>query len=219
MSSLQRVACFIDGFNLYHAIDELNQFNRGNSHHLKWLDLKKMATALIRPSKEEISAVYYFSAYAFWLPDKEARHREYVAALQASGVTVKLGEFKNNYRSCKRCSSKWTEHEEKQTDVNLALELLNRAWLKEFDKAIVITADTDIVPVLEMIKRDHSSLELVAAIPQGRYGNAIALRNACHSSVRIKETHLSSSLLPEFVYHEGQLVATRPPRYEPPNTR
>lgn len=216
MSSLQRVACFIDGFNLYHAIDDLNAFSRGKSHHLKWLDLKQLAQGFIRPTIEEISAVHYFSAYAFWLPSAEARHKEYVAALESSGVTVKLGEFKNKERSCKRCNSKWIEHEEKQTDVNLALELLNRSWLKEFDRAIVITADTDIVPVLQMIKRDRPEIQLTAAIPHARFRNAISLRNACDTSIRIKESHLARSLFPEFVFSDGSVVATRPAKYLPP---
>ena len=185
----RRVACFVDGFNLYHAIDDLRK-NQKQLNHLKWLDLNKLAHAFIKPTLETITDVHYFSAYAFWLPDASARHRQYVTALESVGVNVKLGQFKNKSRSCKTCKSNWIGHEEKESDVNFAVELLNRTWKKEFDRAIIVTADTDIVPVLQMIKKDHPCLELTAAIPEMRYGNALALREACHNSMRIKERDL-----------------------------
>ena len=110
-------------------------------------------------------------------------------------------------------------HEEKESDVNFAVELLNRAWRKEFDRAIIVTADTDIVPVLQMIKRDHPALQLTAAIPERRYGNALALRNACHDSLRIKETHLLNSLFSENVADVNvNVLATRPQKYKPPKS-
>lgn len=221
MMAKKRVACFVDGFNLYHAIDDLSS-HRQQRHYLKWLDLWKLTQAFIRPSSEEVTAVHYFSAYAFWKPGPAARHRQYVAALTAAGVTVKLGKFKKKDRSCKKCGVEWTGHEEKESDVNFAVELLNRAWRDEFDRAIIVTADTDIVPVLQMIKRDHPKLELTAAIPEHRYGNAISLRQACHTSLRIKEQHLKMSLFPEHVTDTaGGIVATRPEKYAlpPPNQK
>lgn len=39
---MRKVICFIDGFNLYHAIDNLNQ------NQLKWLDLRKLALRFVK---------------------------------------------------------------------------------------------------------------------------------------------------------------------------
>ena len=217
LADLLRVACFVDGFNLYHAVDDLSR-NGKPRHYLKWLDLVKLTRAYIRPAAETVSAVHYFSAYATWLPDASKRHRQYVAALQAVGVNVKLGQFKQKSRACKSCGATWVGHEEKESDVNFAVELLNRAWLKEFDRAIIVTADTDIVPVLQMIKSDRPELKLTAAIPEKRFGHALALRQACHESLRIKEAQILRSLLPQQVKDAtGQVVATRPIKYNPPN--
>jgi hypothetical protein len=68
-----RVSCYVDGFNLYHAVDDLQK------PHLKWLDLRALAASLCRKD-EQLVKVAYFSAYATWLPASYARHREYVAA-------------------------------------------------------------------------------------------------------------------------------------------
>ena len=70
---MRRVIVYIDGFNLYHAIDDLGK------PHLKWLDLRALAESLLR-ADEQVKLVRYFSAYATWMPARYARHREYVAA-------------------------------------------------------------------------------------------------------------------------------------------
>jgi len=65
----RRIACFVDGFNLYHALAELDYHPRtkkrlNQKNHFKWLDIKSMVSAFITPSNEEITDVYYFSAFA-----------------------------------------------------------------------------------------------------------------------------------------------------------
>ena len=70
-----RVAAFIDGFNLYHAVDDL-----GKQHH-KWLDLRKVILCFLDPSRHALQGVYYFSAHATWLPDAHKRHEAYVTIL------------------------------------------------------------------------------------------------------------------------------------------
>ena len=77
---MTRVACYVDGFNLYHAVNDLNR------PHLKWLDIRALAQSICRP--RDLAKTAYFSAYATWLPDKYARHREYVAALKETGVSA-----------------------------------------------------------------------------------------------------------------------------------
>lgn len=219
--SKTRVSCFVDGFNLYHAIDDLNHDRRAKKHfqrqHLKWLDLRSLVGAFIQPSKEQIDEVFYFSAFATWLPDAHLRHRAYVRALEATGVKIILGNFKKKDRGCKNCGSKWVGHEEKESDVNLAIHLLHQAHTDSFDKAIIITADTDLVPAIQLVRSHFQTKQVVAAIPEQRFGNAIALRNVCSHSMRISENHLNANLLPnEILDVNGLVITTRPAKYEPP---
>jgi hypothetical protein len=119
---MTRSSFFIDGFNFYHALDKLGE------SHLKWVNLFQLMGRLISPRSETIADVFYFSAYAHWLPSKKARHEEYVKALKHAGVTVVLGHFKDKDRGCNSCGARWKGHEEKETDVNIALCLLNEAY-------------------------------------------------------------------------------------------
>ena len=89
---MRRVITYIDGFNLYHAIDRLNEAS------LKWLDLRTLAEGLLRPG-EALAATKYFSAFATWRPSHQ-KHRLYAAALRARGVEVVLGQFKEKPRRC-----------------------------------------------------------------------------------------------------------------------
>ncbi|MCP1290895.1 NYN domain-containing protein [Chromobacterium sp. S0633] len=213
----KRVACFIDGFNLYHAVDELtDRRTRKRMNHLKWLDLKRLAGCFIQPSIEEVTAVYYYSALATWLPDAQSRHEVYLKALESTGVTIRLGKFKKKDRRCNSCGVTWVGHEEKESDVNLALELLNESWRDSFDKAIIMTADTDLVPVIKMVRAQFAHKEIVAAIPEGRYGNALDLRHNSSLSQRIKQHHIEACLFgASFTAVDGS-VHPRPHKYHPP---
>lgn len=45
--------------------------------------------------------------------------------------------------------------EEKGSDVNLAVHILNDAWLDVFDSAVIISNDSDIAESLRLIKTHH----------------------------------------------------------------
>jgi len=71
----KRVFVYVDGFNLYHALDDLNQ------NHLKWLNLWALSENLIsQDGGETLITVKYFSAYATWRERSMRRHQRYVAA-------------------------------------------------------------------------------------------------------------------------------------------
>jgi uncharacterized LabA/DUF88 family protein len=136
-----RVACYVDGFNLYHSIADLQK------PHLKWLDLRALAESLFRKD-ETLVKVAYFSAYATWMPARYARHRQYVIALKSLGVECHMARFSEQHAECKVCGAKYKRHEEKETDVHFSLTLLEDAVDNIFDRAIIISADSDHVPAV-----------------------------------------------------------------------
>ena len=108
-----RVSCYIDGFNVYHSIDDMSRATRGADNHLKWLDLRKLMNIFTDSAVHQIISIKYFSAYATWLPGPYARHRLYVLALENSGVDVVLGQFKQKDILCKNCRTVFKGREEK----------------------------------------------------------------------------------------------------------
>ena len=144
---MARVIFFIDGFNLYHAIKSLQ------ANHLKWLDLKTLCQNFAPSPQFTIENIHYFSAYATWLLGAFHRHKIYLQALRSTGVVPVLGKFKKKDSGCKQCGSTWKSHEEKETDVNIALHILDQAYRNKFDRAIIISADSDFSPAVKLVRK------------------------------------------------------------------
>lgn len=214
MGKRVRIQCFVDGFNLYHAIAHLKR------PHLKWVDLRKLATTFIDPAQHELVQVYYFSAFAKWLPRPFARHQQYVEALKATGTVPVMGHFKEKDRSCKSCGATWVAHEEKETDVNIALWLLREAYKDNFDEAFILSRDSDLLPAIQMVQTEFPRKKIkIISPPNAGHSKAMAKLVGKKKLASIKAIHLERCLLPKTVVDpdSGLKVAERPTGYDPPN--
>ncbi len=206
-----RVACFIDGFNLYHSIRDLNK------PHLKWLNLWKLTEVFLDRNIHDLTAVYYFSAYADWLREPLERHKQYVSALKSVNVTPVMGQFKEKSRKCPECGYRWTGHEEKETDVNTALWLLNEARKNTYDQAFLMSGDSDLAPAVRMLICEHPEKTVKVVAMVNRYHSKELAKSGTKLG-KIKEIHLERSSLPQKIYDdEGNLITERPSRYDPPS--
>lgn len=202
---MKRVIVYIDGFNLYHAIKDLNR------PHLKWVCVRAVAESLLRQG-EALKAVKYFSAYATWMPDRYQRHRDYTDALLARGVILHMGQFKEKPRRCLSCGARWIGHEEKETDVQIAVHMVADAMKGDVDRIIVITADTDLGPAIKMIAANAPQCEVFVATPPGRFRNCRSLQPA----LEITAGRLGKCLLPSSVQTGPNKAVKRPSQYDPP---
>jgi uncharacterized LabA/DUF88 family protein len=204
----KRVCCYIDGFNLYHSIVDLGP----TCNYLKWLNLWELSNAYIKSSKEKLVKVYYFSAIAYWLKDSSARHKQFIKGIEHYGVTPILGNFKKKTRQCKSCDAKLTEHEEKQSDVNLAIYLVNDAHLNKFDKAFVLSADSDLCPPIDLVI-NNCNKDVEILVPPKRYKITRELRNKV-TAYKIKLKHLKANQLPDIIKDKtGEVIINRPKEY------
>jgi hypothetical protein len=113
---MARVACYVDGFNLYHAIDELER------NDIKWLDLRTLAETFLQPG-DELLRVTYFTALLNWNKEKRQRHVHYLRALRYRGVEVVESYFQRVDRRCRRSGNRCPFDSEKQTDVAIAIRV------------------------------------------------------------------------------------------------
>lgn len=208
-----RVVTFVDGFNLYHAIRDLAK------DHLKWIDLRALCRQFAPEPQFQLTSVYYFSAYATWRQGPYRRHREYVKALTATGVTPIMARFKEKDRSCFNCGHQWKDHEEKETDVGIAAHLVAAAFRNLYDRALLISNDSDLVPAIRLVRAGFPSKQLRIITPVGRRHSLDLVRAAggLRYCARMKVIHVERSLLPRQVTDaNGRVVATRPVEYDPP---
>jgi uncharacterized LabA/DUF88 family protein len=203
----KRVAVYVDGFNLYHALDDLNQ------DHLKWLDLWSLCEKLLPDDgSEQLIFVKYFSAYATWREKSMRRHQRYVDALKVHGVTVIMGRFKEKRNRCLSCGTRYLSHEEKETDVNIGAHLMADALQDRFDRALVISADTDLNGVVDLVRQEARGKIIHIAAPPGR-------RNRNRAALfAIAKGKVKNSLLPENCTTADGRRIERPTVYNPPET-
>ena len=190
--SKSNVISLIDAFNLYHAICDLGD------NRLKRLNLNSLSNAFIKPTQEELITTYFFTAYPEWLTGAYRRHQIYVQALSQVNVTSIVGHFKEKPKQCKKCHTQWIAHEEKQSDVNLAGYLIHLAHINAYDKALIVTADSDLCAIIDLMTEHFPNKSIVILTPPGRYKIARELRNKTET-IRIKKKHMANNLLPKIL--------------------
>ncbi len=164
----RRVTFLIDGFNLYHSLDDAQDIDGSG---VKWLDLRAMCRALlinIEPSGQ-LHEVYYFTAPADHRGQHaHARQRIYLQALEDSGVFIIQGRFKSKNITCRHCDKSWRSQEEKKTDVAIAVKALELCQKGAVDTLVFVTGDTDQIPPLEYIRNEYPDVTRTVAVPRKR---------------------------------------------------
>ena len=87
--------------------------------------------------------------------------------------------------------------EEKGSDVNLAVHLLNDAWKGLFDYAVVMSNDTDLVEPIRMVTVEQRKPVMVVC--PGRWPMAPKLRNVASHVRHIRATMLKAAQLPALI--------------------
>ena len=186
---MNRVVFLVDGFNVYHS---LRQATRDSGETLKWLDLHALCNSYVQSSvfgkAGVLERVIYFSAYAAFLssskPGVVARHRTYVTALQATGVDVVMGRFKWKPRWCPTCKRETPGHEEKETDVSLAVHLIELFVTDACETAVLVTGDTDLLPAIAAARRLSSGRAIWIGFPYKRLNQELRLVADGHFRIR-----------------------------------
>lgn len=193
---MNRVAFFIDGFNLYHSLKD-------NAPECRWLNLRKLCEHYINPEKESIVSIFYFSAIATWQPNQEKvqKHIKYIERLRRENIIPVLGKFKEKDIHCKVCGSNFKSHEEKRTDVNVALKIVSEAVLNNYDTGILVSGDTDMIPAIETVRNLSLNKRIGVLFPLKRFSNE--LKEIADFNLRMKKDVLLDSLFEHETAPEG----------------
>lgn len=153
LGKTKKIIVYIDGFNLYHGL------LRKKSKGLRWLDLEKLSNKIKTPG-DQLAQVKYFTAKVNgkYDKDKPARQEVYWRALRANKkIKIIEGNFIEKDRTIQinqDTSIRGKVPEEKGSDVNLAVHLVRDALKSEFDRAIVLTNDSDLAEAINIVIKD-----------------------------------------------------------------
>jgi uncharacterized LabA/DUF88 family protein len=133
MTDNKKIIVYIDGFNLYYGIRSLGQ-------SYKWLNVEVLANSFVKSNNVSVK---YFTAKLNGNNEDAHRQTIYLDALNKCCLKTEIimGYFKKAQK-CKNCDSK--NNEEKQTDVNIACEIMQDCYENNFDVAYLVSGDSDL---------------------------------------------------------------------------
>lgn len=204
-----RTAFYVDGFNLYHAVEALKEPT------LKWLDVHSLARSYTRDG-DTLQRVVFFTALNTWDVGKRQRHVNFVEALEATGVEVVRSRFDKVQKFCHKEDQWCPIREEKQTDVALAIEVLSDCYERDIERVVLITADSDHVPMVARIRQRFPQIIVYLIAPPKRLDVARELGKHCNGITELTAGRLRQHPLPDTVRNaKGRFVAARPALYKP----
>jgi uncharacterized LabA/DUF88 family protein len=189
---------YVDGFNLYYRA------LKGTPY--KWLNLRAFLEGILGPAYT-LHAIRYYTADVSGKrdPTAHAHQQAYHRALRTiHGLTIHKGSFlanpkwamladppPNMFRPCPACVCV-IKTEEKGSDVNLASHLLRDAFKGEFERAVVVTNDSDLTEPIKIVIHEGKAVDLVCpSNPPAR-----ALKRTASKVWRIDAAHLASAQFP-----------------------
>lgn len=207
-------ALYVDGFNLYHSIRDLQ------SPWLRWTNLWRLGELLVAPQRHTLARVVWCSAQS-QNAEKATRHRAYKKALESVGVHCLTGHFSKEKRICNSCSNIWEAPTEKEGDVNLAITIIDDAYHGVCEHAYLLTADSDQAATASLFKQRFPDRTIWSVAPPNRYHSQaiIAQLKARSHITKVTLNYLEKSIWDgrAVTRSDGSVVVMRPEKYAPEN--
>ena len=192
-----RTYVYIDGFNFYYRAVKDTPY--------KWLDFNTLFQHLLSP-KNQIISIKYFTALVSgkFDPDQPIRQKTYIRAIQKyiPRLSVYYGHFLSHEIFAPLAKPEGNKRfvriiktEEKGSDVNLAIHVLNDAWLDRYDCAVIVSNDSDLAESLKLVKEQHN--KVIGLITPGKGHPSRELLRYADFTKRIRKGVLAISQLPD----------------------
>jgi len=145
---------YVDGLNLYYGCLKGTRY--------KWLDLACLCRYLL--PRDDIQRIKYFTAIVRAFPhdpDAPTRQGTYLRALATiPNLTIHCGHFLSSRCTMALASSKSNppekveviKTEEKGSDVNLATHLLLDGFRRDYECAVVVSNDSDLLEPIRVVR-------------------------------------------------------------------
>ena len=201
----KRVIAYVDGFNLFFGMKE------SGWQQFYWLNVCQLAENILPPNSV-LTAVKYFTARVVSPDDKRKRQGSYLEALQAQTQCVIIhGKYQLEENYCRSCFSHYSVPKEKMTDVNIAVTMMEDAFLSRFDIALLVSGDSDLTPPVSSVLRIFPEKSVIVAFPPRRF--SADLKTAASGSFNITRVNLRDSQLPDEITKSDGYVLRRPSKW------
>jgi len=173
---MKRVIFYIDGFNFYYGLKELSK-RQPDWRKFYWIDLVKLFESFLKDD-EELVVVNYFTARPK-NKGKEVRQNNLLQcnkALNGDKLKIHYGKYQDKEMICRAqdgCRKPFMHWEEKQTDVNLAIKIVEDCHTNSCDKIVLVSGDSDFLPPLKFVKTIYKNIDVMVLFPPTKYTTSI----------------------------------------------
>ncbi|MEJ5209326.1 NYN domain-containing protein [Denitratimonas sp. CY0512] len=196
---------YIDGFNLFFGLRD------SKLRRYYWLNPEKLVANLLKEGQVLVGTRYFTARISPNPadPNKHLRQQAYLEALETlPEVDIVFGQYLTKPKSCLRCHATWQQNEEKMTDVNIAVRLLTDAMDNAFDTAMIVSADSDLVPPVQVVRQRFPQKRIIIASPPKRH--SVRLAEAANACFTIGRKRLADSQLPDTIVNPAGYALQRP---------
>ena len=210
---MKRICAYIDGFNVYHNLQSYIK-KEGLTKSFGWVNLRRTMSFFV-PEHDLLEKVVFFSALPTHSKDKtkQSRHQLYYDVLKdycdVEIVDGRFGKTRVTFK-CGMCGkiNKRNTHEEKETDVSVGIHIMHDVLIEKVDKIILVSADTDFIPVVKYVL-EKAKKEVLVLTPLGSHpSEPYKLGNINHKKYRItqiKKQHIIKSKLEDIIKVKSQI--------------
>lgn len=216
-----RTRVYIDGFNFYYSA-----YDRAGWAEFKWLNLVELCQAAL--PHNEVELVRYFTAKVGATPadpGQPQRQEAYLQALRTLGSRITIdehfGQFVTNEKYLRLIRPPATGskragvyvNEEKGSDVNLASFLLLHAFRDDYDVAVIVSNDSDLLVPVRMVKTELG--KVIGVLRVDKDPRHCVFADTADFIRPLRRTHFVTNQFPDPVVDSTGRHIRKPPEWGP----
>jgi hypothetical protein len=208
---MPRVTFYFDGFNFYNGLRSISQTDH-SWHSFYWLDFIKFCQQFLS-GDQQLEGVKYFTATPLGVGKQARQALLFKANLLLNPAHFKIikGKYYKKDVTCDSCTTVFQVPEEKRTDVNISVEMLGDCALDKTDILVLISADSDLVPVINHIITNYPNKKVRVYFPPKR--SSADLQSSMNGKVVRLENNkpkFISAVMPNDITIGGVVKASKP---------
>ncbi len=178
MKEKKRIFIQIDGSNFYHRLKELGLKN------LLALNYEKLLEPILAEKGKVVLKKYYIGAIKEKEGDMQSKklmknQRKFLGKLQKNNWKIGFGHMLKTDR-----------YHEKGVDVLIVVDMMTGAYEDSYDKVILISSDTDLLPAILKVKKLGKIVEYVGFSHMASH----AMIDNCSSSYLLRKKDIEKCL-------------------------
>jgi len=166
-----------------------------------------------------LQKVVYFTATPLNI-QKSSRQSALLSAnklLNGCRFEIIKGKYYDKQIVCPFCEAAISKPEEKRTDVNISVQIMGDCALNKTDNIVLVSADSDLVPPLEFIKKHFPDKKIKIYFPPNGFSSDLNnfLKNNKGKIVKLEYNKVKffNSIMPDIVA-KGDKTYTIPAKWK-----